>query len=174
MELMGSPTMNARSRWGAIGLAVAIVLTSSASRANSLTAGARAYADEHYNRSARLLLPRAERGDPLAQTYVGIMYLRGEGVPQNFELAVYWLRFAANAGVPTAQYFLGDLYNKGQGVPTDWVLSEAWLILAVSHADPYWRSRWVLIRDAVASKMSRHDVDEAQQLALTFQVERMR
>ena len=136
--------------------------------ADSLAEGARVYALENYPRSASILITRAEHGDPRAQTYIGVMYLRGQGVPQNFEAAAWWLHRAAEADVPAAQYFLGLLYDKGQGVAQDFVLAQAWLNLAVAHAAPAWRSRWALIRDAVASKMSRDQLAEAQRLALDW------
>jgi len=146
----------------------ATALAQSARAADALAEGARAYAADAYPRSARILLPRAEQGDARAETYVGVMYLRGQGLPQNFEAAAHWLHRAAEADVPAAQYFLGLLYDKGQGVPQDFVLAEAWLNLAVAHAEPGWRSRWALIRDAVASKMSRADLEEAQNLAYAW------
>ena len=137
-------------------------------RADPLAEAARPYAPVGYPRSARSLLVRAEQGDPRAQTYIGVMYLRGQGVPQNFEAAAWWLHRAAEADVPAAQYFLGLLYDKGQGVGQDFVLAQAWLNLAVAHAGPAWRGRWALIRDAVASKMSRDELAEAQRLALDW------
>jgi len=147
-----------------------LLLTSlpSSVRADALAEGVRAYAAENYTRSSRLLMIRAEQGDAQAQTYLGVMYLRGQGVPQNFEAAAAWLHQAAQSGVPAAQYFLGLMYDKGEGVPRDFVLAQAWLNLAVAHAERGWRSRWVLIRDAVASKMSRADLAEAQRLALDW------
>lgn len=137
-------------------------------RAESLASGAQSYAAQNYPRSARILLARAERGDPRAQTYIGVMYYRGQGVPQNFEAAALWLHRAAQADVPAAQYFLGLMYDKGQGVSQDFVIAQAWLDLAVAHADPGWRSRWALIRDAVASKMTLAQLAEARQLALEW------
>jgi uncharacterized protein len=93
------------------------------------------------------------------------MNLRGQGVPQNFAVAAYWLHLASAAGLPTGQYFLGLMYDKGQGVAQDFVLAEAWLNLAVAHAEPRPRSRWVLTPDSVASKMSEWQLAEARRLA---------
>jgi TPR repeat protein len=146
----------------------AMTLVPEARAADLLTEAVRSYAPVGYPRSAGGVLARAEQGDPLAQTYLGVMYLRGKGVPQNFEAAAWWLHRAAEADVPAAQYFLGLLYDKGHGVVRDFVLAQAWLNLAVAHAEPAWRSRWALIRDAVASKMSRDDLAEAQRLALDW------
>jgi len=136
-----------------------------AARADAFAAGLRAYAAQNYVLSAEIFLPLAEQGDARAQTYLGVMYLRGQGVPQNFQVAAYWLHLASEAGLPAAQYFLGLMYDKGQGVAQDFVLAHAWLNLAVAHAGPSLRSRWVLIRDAVASKMSEWQLAEARRLA---------
>jgi uncharacterized protein len=153
-------------RW----LLLFLLLTSLSSsvRADALAEGVRGYAGENYIRSSRILIARAEQGDARAQTYIGVMYLRGQGVPQNYEAAADWLHRAAVSGVPAAQYFLGLMYDKGEGVAQDFVLTEAWLDVAVAHAEPSWRSRWVLIRDAIASKMSLAQLAEAQRLALDW------
>lgn len=133
--------------------------------ADAFAQGARAYARQNYIQSSLILLPLAEQGDPRAQTYLGVMYLRGQGVPQNFGAAAYWLHLGSEAGLPEAQYFLGLMYDKGQGVPQDFVLAHAWLNLAVAHAEPRVRGRWALIRDAVASKLSDAQLAEARRLA---------
>ena len=133
--------------------------------ADAFADGARAYARQYYPLSARIFLSLAEQGDPRAQTYIGVMYLRGQGVPQNFDAAAYWLHLASETGLPTAQYFLGLMYDKGQGVAQDFVLAHAWLNIAVAHAEPKLRRRWVLIRDAIASKMSEAQLAEARRLA---------
>jgi uncharacterized protein len=134
-------------------------------RADAFAQGQRAYARQNYQLAAQIFLPLAEQWDPRAQTYIGVMYLRGKGVPQNFLVAAYWLHLAASAGYPEAQYFLGLMYDKGQGVVQDFVLAHAWLNLAVAHAEPSVRGHWVLMRDAVASKMSEAQLWEARKLA---------
>ena len=40
----------------------------------------------------------AEQGDVYAQTVLGLMYARGEGVPENDAEAVKWYRLAAEQG----------------------------------------------------------------------------
>jgi TPR repeat protein len=142
-----------------------------AARADAFAAGLRAYAAQNYVRAARIFLPLAEERDARAQTYLGVMYLRGKGVPQNFAVAAYWLHLASAAGVPTAQYFFGLMNDKGQGMAQDFVLAQAWLNLAVAHAEPRLRSRWVLIRDAVASKMTEDQLAEARELAYEWRAE---
>lgn len=143
-------------------------VTSSSARADTFGAGASAYARQDYTRSARILTALATDGDARAQTYLGVMYARGRGMPQNYEAAVHWLRLAANQDLPAAQFFLGLMYDKGQGVAQDFVLAHAWLNLAVAHAGPKDRDRWTRIRDAVASKMTLAQLAEARQLAFDW------
>jgi TPR repeat protein len=142
-----------------------LVSAAPSARADTFAQGQRAYARQSYQLAAEIFLPLAEQWDPRAQTYIGVMYLRGKGVPQNFLVAAYWLHLAASAGYPEAQYFLGLIYDKGQGVVQDFVLAQAWLNLAVAHAEPRVRGHWVLLRDAVASKMSEAQLWEARKLA---------
>ena len=44
----------------------------------------------------------AERGVASAQHSLGFMYVNGQGVPQNYELAVAWYRMAAASGLEQA------------------------------------------------------------------------
>lgn len=48
-------------------------------------------------------LENARAGDPEAQYEVGIMYLKGQGVEQNRESAIEWLKAAAASGNPLAE-----------------------------------------------------------------------
>src|SRR5262250_3371050 len=53
------------------------------------------------------LLHRAQHGNAKAQTQVGIAFLRGEGVKQDFSEAHKWLRRAAEQADPLAEHNLG-------------------------------------------------------------------
>lgn len=66
-----------------------------------------------------LFISLAEQGDVNAQWVLGFMYLNGEGIPQNYKQAVYWLTKAAEQGFPLAQFNLGFMYDNGKGVPQD-------------------------------------------------------
>ena len=140
----------------------------STAQADAFGVGANAYARQDYLRSARILSPLARQGDARAQTYLGFMYASGRGVPQNYDEAVRWLRLAAQQDEPAAQFFLGLMYDKGQGVYQDFVLAHAWLNLAVAHAGPRERDAWTRIRNAVASKMTLGQLEEARQLAFDW------
>ena len=58
----------------------------------------------------------AEQGDAEAQVALGMMYHRGDGVPQDETEAVTWFRKAADLGLVDSQYNLGVLYEQGRGV----------------------------------------------------------
>lgn len=61
----------------------------------------------------------AKAGDVKAASNLGWLYLQGEVVDRNPELAAKWLDQAAEAGLPVAQSILGDLYLEGTGVRQD-------------------------------------------------------
>ena len=62
-------------------------------------------------------LLRMASGDARAQNSLGLMYAKGEGVPQNYAEAVKWVRRAAEQGNAAAQFNLGLAHYMGQGVP---------------------------------------------------------
>jgi hypothetical protein len=150
---------------------VALVLASAfaaAAPAASVRAGIAAFNRENFNAAALILGPRAEAGDPLAQSYLGFMYETGRGVPQDYATAVYWYRRAANQGETTAQSRLGLLYDKGQGVSQNYIEAHAWLNLAAAHAPPATRDVYARLRDAVASKMTRGEIATSRVWALQW------
>jgi len=149
-----------------LALALAGLCLASGAKADALKSGTRAFARHDYVRAAALLSVEAERGSPVAQTYLGYMYQYGLGVPQDYIHAASWLHQAAEQGEPTGQFLLGLLFDKGFGVPKDWVQAEVWLDLAASQAmTPRQRDYWARVRDAVAQKLTLNQLAEAQRRA---------
>ena len=146
-------------------VALAALCFASGAKADGLSAGKRAFARHDYVRAASLLVAKAERGSPVAQTYLGYMYQYGLGVPQDYVLATSWLHQAAEQGEPTGQFLLGLLFDKGYGVPQDWVQAEVWLNLAAAHAPVRQQDYFGRVRDAVAQKLTLNQVAEAQRRA---------
>jgi hypothetical protein len=68
----------------------------------------------------------AEQGDANAQSGLGFMFDKGQGVPQDSAQAVYWYRKAAEQGYANAQYNLGVMFEKGEGVPQDYAQAVYW------------------------------------------------
>ena len=52
----------------------------------------------------------ADQGDLAAQTYVGLMYRQGLGVPKDYDEAMKWFKKAAKQGYAPAQDNIGDMY----------------------------------------------------------------
>src|SRR5215467_10538120 len=114
------------------------------------------------------IMARAHRGDAHAQAILGFMYANGRGVPQSYDVAVDWYLLSAEQGDPTGQYLLGLMYDKGFGVTPNVILAHKWLNLAAAHTPRRNRDNILRLRDAVASKMTRAQIDLAQQLAVDF------
>jgi len=123
---------------------------------------------DDYVAQARRIIPLAQRGDAHAQAMLGFMYANGRGVPQSYDVAVDWYLKAADQGDPTGQHLLGLMYDKGFGVTQNVILAYKWLNLAAAHAPPQSRENFLRMRDAVAGKMTRGQLDVGQQLAVDF------
>jgi hypothetical protein len=55
----------------------------------------------------------AEEGNPIAQYHRGLMYDKGDGVPQDDAEAMRWYRLAAEQGYADGQYNLALMYYNG-------------------------------------------------------------
>jgi uncharacterized protein len=110
----------------------------------------------------------AERGNARAQARLGFLYEYGRGLPQDFALAAMWYRRSAEQGNADGQHLLGLLYNKGRGVPENLVEAYKWLNLAAAGARGRNRNHYILMRDAVSSKMDRYEIAEAQRRSREF------
>jgi len=167
-DACGGGSLVRAARRFALALALGAACLASAAKADALSAGKRAFARHDYVRAASLLSVEAERGSPVAQTYLGYLYQYGLGVPRDYVLAATWLHQAAEQGEPTGQFLLGLLFDKGFGVPQDWVEAEVWLNLAAAHAAPRQQDYFARVRDAVAEKLTLNQLAETQRRAAAW------
>ena len=79
--------------------------------------------------------PLAEQGNERAQHNLGLMYQKGDGVPQDYKEAVRWFRLAAEQGLANAQNNLGWMYGGGRGVLQDYKEAVRWYRLAAEQGD---------------------------------------
>lgn len=86
-----------------------------------------AYQKGYYLTALDLALPRAETGDPAAQTLIAELYWRGLGVARNRDEGARWYEFAAAAGDREAQFAFGNILLRGTVVPQDKARGEAFL-----------------------------------------------
>ena len=68
----------------------------------------------------------ANAGNADAQYLLGLFYVKGLGVPQDYAQAAAWYRKAADQGLADAQSSLGYAYSDGRGVPQDYAQAVAW------------------------------------------------
>jgi uncharacterized protein len=104
--------------------------------ANPLLDGDEAFIRQDFDEALQLWRPLAEAGDAQAQVLIGMMYVRGNGVPQDYGIAYVWYRRAADQGWVDAQRQLAFMYSEGLGVPKDWVMSAHWYRVAAEAGDP--------------------------------------
>ena len=72
----------------------------------------------------------ADWGDADAQYNLGVMYHKGDGVPQDYAQAAKWFRLAADQGFAQAQFNLGVMYFNGDGVRKNYAQAVKWYRLA--------------------------------------------
>lgn len=85
-------------------------------------------------RAAHWYARAACKGHPESQYDLGYMHLLGEGVAQDPEVAVRWLRSAANAGYSEAIRVLADVYaSGGHGVAADEAVAAQWATRLADH-----------------------------------------
>jgi TPR repeat protein len=94
--------------------------------------GVDAYAKGNFSVALEKFLPIAEKGNPLAQFNLGVMYRQGQGVPQSDQEAVNWWTKASEQGHVEAQDNLGLRYARGQGVKQDLVQAYKWFTIAAA------------------------------------------
>jgi hypothetical protein len=75
----------------------------------------------------------ADKGDPWAQTLLGIHYEAGIGVGKDTKEAMKWFSVAAQQDFADAQYHLGRMYEEGHGVPQDFAAAAEWYRKADKH-----------------------------------------
>jgi TPR repeat protein len=154
-------------RWICWGFLTGVVVGAT-TPAHAAGAGERAYYLGNYERAAYLLLPQANSGVAVAQSFLGYQYQYGLGVPKSYEEAARWFHRAAEQGEPTAQFFLGLLYDRGQGVAENPVEAEKWLDLAAARAPKPKREYWATMRDTIAGKMTLDELAEARRRAIAW------
>ena len=113
------PTSTNRSAGRALLVVLILAIACVAPARADLDAGKRAYDAGEFVTALRELTPLAEGGNAEAQVLLGLMYLRGDGVPKDAGVALKWYMAAAEQGNAEGQANLGSMYLMGKGVPRD-------------------------------------------------------
>ncbi len=110
-----------------------------------VAAGNAAMARGDFAAAAKLLEPEAARGDPGAQTALGMLLIGGRGVPKDEARALRLIRAAAAAGHANAQWLLGELLSNASGVARNDVEAAAWYHRAAQQGLPIAIGRYGLM-----------------------------
>jgi TPR repeat protein len=73
-----------------------------------------------------LFAQAAQRGDPIGQYGLGVLYDQGLGVTRDSKKSAQWFGKAARQGNAAAQFNLGNAYLNGRGVSRDTARTEYW------------------------------------------------
>jgi len=103
----------------------------------------------------------AEAGDVVAQSSLGLMYVNGQGVKQDFKEAFKWCQKAAEQGNAIAQYNLGLMYYNGHGVEQNNVIAYAWWDIAATNGNQKAPNN----KSIVANEMTPEQITKAEALA---------
>jgi len=120
-----------------------------------------AYKRGDYTTALRIIRQLADQNDAFAQNSLGVMYAKGQGVPQDYREAVKWFRRLADQGNANAQSNLGFMYQKGWGVTQDYAEAMRWYNLSAAQGNDLGRRN----RDSLAEKMTPAQIAEAKKLA---------
>jgi uncharacterized protein len=150
---------------------IAVVIATSAAAQTMeerMKAAAGAYERRDFAAAIAVWKPLANEGNAEAQTLLGAMYWRGEGVPRDLREAAMWYLKAAEQGYARAQNDIGFMYGFGEGVPPrDDVQALKWLSLAIErYTDKNKERRDQAIKDraTLVTRMSKAQIAEAERL----------
>lgn len=129
--------------------------------------GVVAYTMQDFNKAFPIFQSLAETSDhAMAQYWLGMMYLKGQGVEQDYENAGKWFRKAAEQGIPQAQYKLGELYYRGNGLPKDYEFAYIWYKVGASHKHELSMNSI----DKAMNKLSTEELSEADKVVNDYVV----
>jgi cell division septation protein DedD len=124
------------SRWAAALIAALVAVISPDTARAGFDAGLDAHARGDYAKAHAEWLPLAEAGDVAAQSNLGVMVWKGQGIEADPVEAARWFRLAAERGNSAAQDNLGLMYYLGEGVPKDHDAAARWIKAAAYQGDP--------------------------------------
>jgi uncharacterized protein len=83
-----------------------------------------------YVTALRLLGTLADENNAYAERILGIMYIKGQGVPRDYATGMRWMRLAADKGLADAQNEVGILFQQGWGAERNEAEAVKWFRLA--------------------------------------------
>jgi TPR repeat protein len=99
-----------------VGTGIALSILSDSASSNHFIDGVRAYEKKQYEQAFSIFTSHADTTNPMAMYYLSVLYLSGNGVEQNEEMAFEYCKRAAEEGVVEAQFQLGMMYLNAVGM----------------------------------------------------------
>src|SRR5580700_3882873 len=150
-----------RNLTSSLALPLLLALTTSAA---DFSTGLSAYQKKDYEAAVKEWRPLAEKGDAPSQFNLGLLYVDGLGVPQDYNQALTWFERSAQQDYEKAQLNLGAMYGGGKGVKRDYIQAYKWLNVCAAKGD----QKCVAQRDLVGQKLKPKQLVLAQHLASQF------
>lgn len=125
----------------------------------------KAYLRGDYDKALTDIQFLAHGGEARAQYDLGLMYDKGQGVPQSDAEAMRWYERAAEQGEPRAQYNLGLMHLNGQGVPPDLIKAYYWVSLSASRGNQHALDA----RDYISEKMTVEQIAQGKRLVQDYE-----
>lgn len=94
-----------------------------------------AFQEKDYKEALLRYHQAADKGDLLAQNFVGWIYQNGLGVPADPKQALMWYHKAADKGYSPSETNVGWCYQNGLGVKTDYGEAIVWYKKAVAQGN---------------------------------------
>ncbi len=91
---------------------ILFVVSIAGAQAGALNDGLRAFKAGNYQQAMAYWKPLAEKNNPDALYNIGLLYMKGLGVKQDYRAAKHWFKQAAKYGSVDAAYNLGVMYKK--------------------------------------------------------------
>lgn len=105
---------------------IAALLCCSTAAHAGLQDGIDAFHAGNHKAALEKLAPLASGGNPVAQFYLGKIYMQGLGAKPDYNKAMSWTRKAADQRNVEAENFLGLLYYYGLGAPQSYTDAMSW------------------------------------------------
>jgi hypothetical protein len=118
----------------------------------------------NYTEAAKWYGKAADRDHVHAQSSLGLLYVKGLGVPQDYSKAMMWFRRSAERGYALAQNNLGFMHATGRGTKINLILACMWFTLAAENGDKGFAQN----KAKVASYLTTAQLIEASELARKF------
>src|SRR6202012_4188152 len=101
-----------------------------------------AYQRGYYLTALQKALPRAQLGDPAAQTLIAELMSQGLGVKKDTKAAAFWYGKAADGGDASSMFKYALILMEGQDLPRDRKKADEWMKKAAAAGQPAAEFNW--------------------------------